>query len=101
MPENQPNNTQKTSPTRGRNIFHVWEKKIRLTFLIANLTLFYLNIFLPLLITFNICILDYFSLSIKIYSADRRKASPSRPLQPRQIHELFHRTQDQGLWPGT
>ena len=26
MPENQPNNTQKTSPTRGRNIFHVWEK---------------------------------------------------------------------------
>ena len=85
MPENQPNNTQKTSPTRGRNIFHVWEKKIRLT----------------LLITFNICILDYFSLSIKIYSADRRKASPSRPLQPRQIHELFHRTQDQGLWPGT
>ena len=51
MPENQPNNTQKISPTRGRNIFHVWEKKIRLTFLIASLTLFYLNIFLPLLIT--------------------------------------------------
>ena len=85
MPENQPNNTQKTSPTRGRNIFHVWEKKIRLT----------------LLITFNICILDYFSLSIKIYSADRRKASLSRPILPQQIHELFLRTQDQGLWPGT
>ena len=96
MPEKQPNNTQKISPTRGRNIFHVWEKKIRLALLITMPRVEALAS-----VPFNICILDYFSLSIKIYSADRRKASPSRPILPQQIHELFHRTQDQGLWPGT